>query len=121
MVKALFDTNILVDYLRGLPQARDELALYEDKAISAITWMEVLVGAPSAVADRTRLYVDGFRLIEIDLAIAERVMMVRQAHRMKLLDAIVWASAQVTDRLLVTRNTKGFPPHDPGVRMPYLV
>jgi len=30
MVKALFDTNILVGYLRGVPQARDELALYDD-------------------------------------------------------------------------------------------
>jgi predicted nucleic acid-binding protein len=119
MVKALFDTNILVDYLRGLPQARDELALYEDKAISVITWMEVLIRTPPAVADRTRLYLDGFRLIEIDRTVTERAVTVRQAHRMKLPDAIVWASAQVTDRLLVTRDTKDFPSNDPGVRMPY--
>jgi hypothetical protein len=25
MVKALFDTNILIDYLRGIPAAREEL------------------------------------------------------------------------------------------------
>ncbi len=121
MVKALFDTNILIDYLRGLAQARDELALYDDKAISAITWMEVLVGTAPAVLDRTRLYLDGFRLIEIDRTVAERAVKLRQAHRVKLHDAIVWASALMTDRLLVTRDIKGFPPDDPGVRMPYLV
>ena len=45
MVKALFDTNILIDYLNAVPQARAELSLHPDKAISIITWMEVMVGA----------------------------------------------------------------------------
>ena len=37
MVKALFDTNILVDYLNAVPKARTELQHYPDKAISIIT------------------------------------------------------------------------------------
>jgi len=119
MVKALFDTNILIDYLRGLAQARDEFARDDDRAISAIIWMEVLVGTAPAVLDRTRVYLDGFRLIEIDRTVAEQAVKLRRAHRMKLPDAIVWASAQVAGRLLVTRDIKGFPPDDPGVRMPY--
>ncbi len=45
MVKALFDTNILIDYLNGIPQAREEVALYDDSAISIISWMEVMAGA----------------------------------------------------------------------------
>ena len=40
---------------------------------------------------------------------------------LKLPDAIVWASAQVHGMLLVTRDTKGFPADNPGVRMPYRV
>ena len=40
MVKALFDTSILIDYLNQQPQARDELGRYRQKAISIITWME---------------------------------------------------------------------------------
>lgn len=44
--RALFDTNILIDYLNGIPQARDVLVEYHiNPAISAITWMEVMVGA----------------------------------------------------------------------------
>lgn len=42
MLGALFDTNILIDYLRGIPEARSELHLYEYRAISIITWMEVM-------------------------------------------------------------------------------
>jgi predicted nucleic acid-binding protein len=48
VVKALLDTNILIDFLRGVHVARDELNRYSDKAISVITWMEVMAGAPMA-------------------------------------------------------------------------
>lgn len=44
MVKALLDTNILIDFLNGVPQARDEIARYRRTAISIITWMEVMAG-----------------------------------------------------------------------------
>jgi len=47
-MKALFDTNILIDYLNGIGVARSELALYEQPMISSITWMEVMVGASGA-------------------------------------------------------------------------
>ena len=36
MVSVLFDTNILIDYLNGVKQARTELERYSDKAISLI-------------------------------------------------------------------------------------
>ena len=38
MVKALFDTNILVDYLNAVSEVRDELQRYHEKAISVVTW-----------------------------------------------------------------------------------
>jgi len=120
-VKALFDTNILIDFLRGVPAARDELSRYPDKAISIVTWMEVMAGAPELTEQGTRGFVDGFALVDLDEAVAERAVTLRRQHRLKLPDAIVWASAQVRAMLLVTRDTKGFPADDPGVRMPYRV
>ncbi len=120
-MKALFDTNILIDHLRGIEAARDELARYTDKAISLITWMEVLVGTADTHRPATRAFLDSFTLIGIDPSVAERAVALRQVQRIKLPDAIVWASAQVHARLLVTRDTKGFPPNDPGIRMPYSV
>ena len=121
MVKALFDTSILIDFLRGVPAAREEFNRYEDKAIGVVTWMEVMVGTQAAAEHGTREFLDGFVLIGLDEAVAERAVALRRQHRLKLPDAIVWASAQVQAMLLVTRDTNGFPAGDPGVRIPYRV
>jgi predicted nucleic acid-binding protein len=119
VVKALFDTNILIDFLRGVPAARDELNRYEDRAISVVTWMEVMAGTPESAAHGTRAFLDGFALVALNEAVAERAVTLRRQYRLKLPDAIVWASAQVRAMLFVTRDAKGFPADDPGVRMPY--
>jgi predicted nucleic acid-binding protein len=121
VVKALFDTNILIDYLRGIPAAREELGRYGEKAICLVTWMEVLVGASPATERGTREFLNRFELVAIDRGIAERAVALRKAHRVKLPDAIVWASAQVHAMLLVTRDARGFPDGDPAVRVPYVV
>jgi predicted nucleic acid-binding protein len=119
MVKALFDTNILVDYLKNIDAARGELDCYEDKAISVVTWIEVMVGAPPAAEVVTREFLDRFTLVGIEPEVAEDAANLRRSQRIKLPDAIIWASARQTGRLLVTRNTKDFPAGDPGVREPY--
>jgi predicted nucleic acid-binding protein len=119
VVKALLDTNILVDYLKGIPQAKDELAHFEDSAVSMVTWMEVMVGATPENEAATRQFLRSFSLLPVDDAVAEQAVLVRRKFRMRLPDAIILASAQVHDRLLVTRNSKDFPEDLPGVRIPY--
>lgn len=119
MVAALFDTNILIDYLNGVLQAREELGLYEERAISIVTWMEVMVGAPASLAEATRSFLSGFEVIQLEKAVAGRAVELRRIHRMKLPDAIIWASADIRGAILVTRNSKDFPPGDPTIRMPY--
>jgi predicted nucleic acid-binding protein len=119
MVKALFDTNILIDYLNAVPQARTEIQRYGDKAISIITWMEVMIGADPKVEPATRMFLSGFDLLRIDERVAEDAVQLRRNHRMRLPDAVIWATARTNAMLLVTRNTKYFPANDPGVRAPY--
>ena len=119
MVKALFDTNILVDYLNAVPKARTELQRYPEKAISIISWMEVMVGASGDLEAATRSFLRGFDILIVNEQIAERAVGLRQSHRIKLPDAVIWATAQVHAMLLVTRNTKDFPDGDPGIRAPY--
>jgi predicted nucleic acid-binding protein len=119
MVKALFDTNILIDFLNGVPQARAELDRYESKAISVVSWMEVMVGAPAEAEAGTRGFLNGFDLIGIDEEIAEKAVTLRRAHRVRLPDAIIWASADTKAMLLVTRDTRHIPEDAPGVRVPY--
>ncbi|WP_342219702.1 type II toxin-antitoxin system VapC family toxin [Rickettsiella endosymbiont of Miltochrista miniata] len=119
MVKALFDTNILVDYLNAVPQARDELRLYREKAISIVTWMEVMVGTVSTTEKRTKAFLNSFYLIALDDFVAEQAVSLRKQYRIKLPDAVIWASAQANSMLLITRNTKDFTEKEPGIRVPY--
>ena len=121
MVKALLDTNILIDYLNAVPQARAELKRYRDKAISIVTWMEVMIGADAELEADTRSFLSTFDVVTIDEQVAERAVGLRRSHRVRLPDAVIWATAQTRGMLLVTRNTKDFPADDPGIRAPYVL
>jgi len=120
-VKAVIDTNILVDYLRGVPFAATELALYKKPAISTISWIEVMAGTTAPTEKVARAFLQTFDLLEIDAKIAEQAVILRKAHRIKLPDAVIWATAQVHQCLLISRNTRDFDPKDPGVRVPYII
>jgi predicted nucleic acid-binding protein len=119
MVRPLFDTNILIDYLSGVALARDELARYQEPAISIVSWMEVLIGANPDVELATRRFLSRFSVVEIDAAVAERAVSIRRGSRIRLPDAIIRASAEVHSMLLVTRNTRDFDSTAPSVRVPY--
>lgn len=119
MVKALFDTNILIDYLNGMPAAKEELERYSYKAISAITWMEVMVGASPETEAIVRGFLNDFVNLPIDVGVSELAIKLRKQTKIKLPDAIVWATAQSNHCILVTRNTKDFSASDPSVRVPY--
>lgn len=119
---ALIDTNVLIDYLAGIEAARDELSRHTDPAISAITWMEVMVGAADdRESARLRWFLSGFTRVPIDDEVSELAVAIRREHRLRLPDAIIWASARHAGRVLVTRNTKDFPADHPGVRVPYAI
>lgn len=120
-LKALFDTNILVDYLSGIAAAKDEISLYDDKAISIITWMEVQIGTDEADQMSVDRFLSKFTLLSLDAKVSAKAVALRRNSRIKLPDAIIWATALVESRLLVTRNVKDFPGKLPGVRVPYTV
>lgn len=119
MVRALFDTNIVLDYLKGIEAAEQEFSLYENIAISVVTRIEVLVGVTENIEREIRGLLDDLTTVQLDNNVAERAIVLRKARRLKLADAIIWASAQTQDRLFVTRDIKDFPTDAPGIRMPY--
>ena len=119
-MKALFDTNILIDYLNGRREAAKEIAKHSDRLISRITWMETMAGVPrGASEEETRQFLDCFTVAELSQAIAERAVVLRRQHALKLPDAIILATARKAEALLLTRNTKDFDPAWPEVREPY--
>jgi hypothetical protein len=115
----LFDTNILIDYLSGVPQARLEIERYPQRAISTITWMEVMAGTTAKDEKQIRAFLLNFSVLPVIAEVAERAFVLRRQRKIKLPDAIIQASAQEEDRLLITRNTRDFPGQDPDVRIPY--
>jgi len=119
MVTALFDTNILIDYLNGIEQAEAELSKYANKAISIITWMEIVTGTELKELDAVKEWLLEFNVKTIDSKIAERAATIRREKRIRLPDAIIWATAQVDSMLLVSRNTKDFPESEVGIWVPY--
>jgi len=121
-VNWLLDSNILIDYLNGIGPAADVLGKAEATSISRVSWIEVLVGAESPQqANALRAWLARFTIIEIDAAIAERAIELRQSRRLRLPDLLIWASARVHGLILVSRNTRDFPADQPGIHVPYRI
>jgi predicted nucleic acid-binding protein len=118
----LYDTNILIDHLNGIAKATRELQRTGDPAISMITWIEVMTGASSPSEEAVlRSFLLNFECLPVSGAVAERAAVVRREMRIKMPDAIILATAEVSGRVLVTRNVKDFPSGMRGVKVPYEV
>ena len=122
IVKALFDTNILIDYLNAVPEARAELSLYAEKAISIITWMEVMVGGRGKVSRRRRAeFLGGFELDRPRRArrrAGGRTAPAAQDQTAGRGDLGVGAGPR---HAFGDAQRQGFPAGDPGVRAPYVL
>lgn len=113
--RRLFDTDVLVDYLRGRHEAVDCLESCEGPmAISAISVAELYVGARDP-QERGVLagFLSVFEVIPVDRAIAERGGLLRRefgpSHGTGLADALIAATAELSRATLVTLNRKHFP------------
>lgn len=120
MVKALLDSNILMDLMNGIEAAYNEIEYYDDLAISAITWMEVVVGLPAAamLQFEAALTQAGIKTIHTNATISRLAAAIRQGNlKIKLPDAIIGATANAEGRMVITRNPKDFGAN--RVRVPY--
>ena len=119
-MKAVFDTNILVDYLGGSEAARGELARYRVRLISIITAIELMVGARDAREEALiRGLLSSFEILELSAEIAQEAVVIRKELRLKIPDAIVYATARTQGCLLVSRNTRELKSDWPDIRIPY--
>jgi hypothetical protein len=118
---AVFDTNIVIDALNGISEADTEYNLYERIIISRISWMEILVGEKSEDQQLRDFLESHFEIAPIDLSISELAVQLRRQYRMRLPDAIIWATAKIHNAILVTRNIKDFDSKWDGIRIPYEV
>lgn len=120
-----FDANIVIDALAGYEPARSEIRRATEGGtrawVSRMVWVEVLSKGSGEALRRAQVLLSGFGVDEIDAEIADRAAGLRRDRpRLKSPDAIILASAQVHNRILITRNIKDFPAEMPGIRVPYL-
>lgn len=120
MTDTCFDTGIIVDTLSGHHAAMAELRRVRRPWISRITWLEVMAEVPAAAREETERFLAHFAIREVTPEIASRAATLKaERPSLSLAAALVFASAQEHGAILVTRNIADFPPHIPGIRVPY--
>ncbi|MBS0186314.1 MAG: PIN domain-containing protein [Proteobacteria bacterium] len=122
-MKALFDSNIIIDYLNGISQAQTEIARFKTKAITIITYIEVGVGIKDVLMMKKieTFLTTHFEIIPVNQTIANLAIQARQKYKLKIPDSIIFSTAQSINGFLVTRDDKNFPVSDPMVRIPYQI
>ncbi len=121
-MKAVIDSDVLIDYLQGNKQAKAELDQYDDPRYSIVSWMELMCGADTeAEQEAVELLLHSMKRVELGMDVARKAVEFRKTRKLKLPDAIILASADTEGCILVTRNTKDFEIADPRIRVPYSV
>jgi predicted nucleic acid-binding protein len=111
----LLDTNILIDYLRGRPDAIAWLeALEERPAIAAISLLELYAGARGQRDERDIIALrEQLACLPAGEAIAERagafLRHYRMSHGIDIPDAVIAATAEHHGLRLATLNVRHFP------------
>lgn len=123
----LIDTDVAIDHFHGHQAAQDffaeTFASGETLAISVITLTELMAGMRSGEEARTEKLLALFTLLEVDEAIGRKagdyLREFSHSHHLELGDALIAASAALTDAKLITRNRKHYPMTDIQVVSPY--
>jgi predicted nucleic acid-binding protein len=106
MVAVIFDTNILIDCLKGYGAAASCVRQQSDGVISVITQIEILSGAQPSTEQALRDFLAGFDIIHTDAKIAEFASQIRRKTGLKLPDALILAAAVCERRTLITRDQR---------------
>jgi predicted nucleic acid-binding protein len=126
-VASLADTTILIDHLRGRPEATDllrqEMSAGEPVFASVLTRLELLAGARSNEGPRIGQLMRSLIWIDVTVAIADRAgaFANRYGRSHQSIDAVDYVIAATRDDLdvpLWTLNVKHFPMFR-GLRVPY--
>jgi predicted nucleic acid-binding protein len=122
--RLMFDTSVLIDFLRGRPSAVEFLRTTTSRPLaSAVTVGELYAGVREG-KERGQLdrLVSAFRIIGLtrDVAVQGGLLtrQFRKSHGVGLSDALIAATAVSVNARLVTLNVKHFPML-PDVLLPY--
>ncbi len=115
----LFDSNVIIYLSKGLIKLEDLTIRYDNIYLSIITYIETL-GHNFSNQEEKRLvknFLKTFEILPLTYEIADRVVKYRRNSRIKVPDAIILATASVTNSTLITNNDKDFVDIDPKVQI----
>ncbi len=119
-MSALIDTGVLLDYLAGLPAARDALDRHPDGCISVLSWVEIMAIAPASKDEATRDFLRRFERLTFNEAIADRAAVLARAHpTIPLSFAITYATARINTLKLITADAPAGLKEDSNIEVPY--
>lgn len=108
----LVDTDILIDFLRGLPASKAFIMENKDDILfSAITEAELLSGKKCdepREKERTIHLLGLFEKIPVDNPLVQTAGDLRRRYGIETPDSIIAASALHTGSILITRNIRHF-------------
>lgn len=130
-MRCLLDTDFVIDYLTGQPDAHETLAriLPEGVAISSITFSEIYEGIygsrdPGAAVAAFTAFLRSISVLPITRSVAKRTahlrLELRQQNRPithRALDLLIAGTALHYQLVLVTRNSKDYQ-DVPGLKRP---
>ena len=123
----LVDTDILIDHLRGQPEARGLLEGAIEEGVraycSSITKVEIYAGIRTGEEEETQALFEILESIGVDDRIAllagRYLNQFAKSHGLEIGDAIIAATTKVMGVCLYTRNRRHYPMDDIEVMAPY--
>lgn len=113
----IFDSDVLIWFLREEPDAVDLISASADRAVSVVTLMEAIQGSRSKAHMRTILDLfaaTGFRVLPLSEQIghlaAGLIEEHTMAHGLQMPDALIAATAIENGEALATANVRHFRP-----------
>jgi predicted nucleic acid-binding protein len=117
--KVLLDSNIIIYLSKGSLDVDEILIDYDEFFISIITYMEVLGFQFDNQKEQELIEqcLEQFVIIHVDSEIAQEVISIRQKKKIKLPDAIIFATAKKNDCDLMTYNVDDFKNIDETIKI----
>ncbi len=120
MTAGYLDTNILVGFFQGVVPIRHALERFDRLVVPAMTYAEFMAGLPDQkLRDASDQAIESlFEVIQSSKSICLEAAEIRRRIRLKMPDAMIYATARVGGGTLITLD-KDFDKSWPDIYVPY--